>query len=204
MAEQEFKRHVAYKLRIGEILKGSPIFDADKFKFLEIADKSVARVNLIANIIDKFIQDGEKKFASVTLDDATGQIKLKLFGEDIKKFDDFTQGDTVQIVGLVRSWNNEIYLTPEIIKKRVPEYLLIRKLELDLEKPVHVDRAELNKTRDEILRIVKKEDDHGGADIEKIILELKSSPETINQEVRKLLEEGMVYEPRPGKLRYLG
>ena len=30
------------------------------------------------------------------------------------------------------------------------------------------------------------------------------SPEIIKQEVQKLLEEGIVFEPRPGKVRYLG
>jgi len=30
------------------------------------------------------------------------------------------------------------------------------------------------------------------------------SPIIINQEIQKLLEEGIVFEPRPGKVRYLG
>jgi hypothetical protein len=37
-----------------------------------------------------------------------------------------------------------------------------------------------------------------------MILNLKAAPDVINLEIKKLLEEGMVYEPRPGKLRYLG
>jgi hypothetical protein len=31
-----------------------------------------------------------------------------------------------------------------------------------------------------------------------------ASPEIINQEIQKMIEEGMVFEPRPGKVRYLG
>lgn len=204
MAEQEFKRNIAYKLKIGDLLAGKQIFDSEKLKLLEIENKQVIRVNLIANVIDKFIQDGEKKFGSVTLDDASGQIKIKTFGDDVQKFNDLLQGDTLQVIGFVRSWNNELYLTPEIIKKKEPAYLLVRKLELDLEKPKVMDKGEMNKLRDALLTEIKKEDNNGGADIEKMILELKSSPETINQEVKKLLEEGLIYEPRPGKLRYLG
>jgi len=33
---------------------------------------------------------------------------------------------------------------------------------------------------------------------------LKNEPEIINKEISKLLEEGFIYEPRPGKIRILG
>jgi len=205
MTEQkQFKRHIAYKLRVGDISKGKLIFDEEKFKMLELDGKQIIRVNFIANIIDKFVQEGERKFASITLDDASGQIKVKTFGDDIEKFSNFSQGDTIQITGLLRSWNDEIYMTPEIMKKRTPEYLLLRKLELDLQKPKTVDKSELNKLRESILEIVKKEDKEGGAEIDKMIMSLNSSPNSINSEIKKLLEEGIVYEPRPGKIRYLG
>ncbi len=204
MPEQEFKRYVAYKMLISDILAGRIVFDADRFKFLEFRNKQIIRVNVIANITDKYIQDDEKKFASLTLDDGSGQIKLKAFGEDIDKFKNYTQGDTVQVIGLLRTWNDEIYITPEIIKKREPPYLLLRKLETDLEKPKILERSELSQLREQILDSVKKAEESGGIEIETMILQLKQPPQTINSEIKKLLEEGMVYEPRPGKLRYLG
>ncbi|NCO11233.1 hypothetical protein CO038_01895 [Candidatus Pacearchaeota archaeon CG_4_9_14_0_2_um_filter_39_13] len=204
MSEEEFKRHIAYKFRIGDIISGNPVLDADRFKFLEIGDRHVVRVNIIANIVEKFVQDQEKKFASVTLDDASGQIKLKTFGDDIAKFEKFSQGDTVQVIGLLRSWNNEVYIIPEIIKSRTPEYLLLRKLETDLDKPKQISKEQSTAIKTKILEILKKEEDNGGADIEKMITDLPESPQTINLEIKKLLEEGIAYEPRPGKLRYLG
>jgi RecG-like helicase len=204
MPEQEFKRHIAFKMRIGDLLSGKPVIDMDRFKCLELEGKQIVRVNLIANITDKFVQEGEKKFASVTLDDASGQIKLKLFGDDINKFTPFAQGDTVVVIGLLRVWNNELYVTPEIIKKRDPSYLLVRKLEVDKEKPKVLEKSELAKIRDQVLESIKAHDEQGGVDVEQMMLDLKATPESINAEIRKLLEEGMVYEPRPGKLRYLG
>ena len=202
--QSEFKRRIAYKLRIGDILAGKVVLDADRFKFLEHENKEVVRINLIANIIDKFIQDDEKKFASLTLDDASGQIKVKVFGDDIQKFENFSQGDTLQIVGLLRQWNNEVYVIPEIMKKKEPTYLLVRKLELELEKPKTLAPEKLIELKDKILSLIKKEEENGGAEIESMILELKSPPESINQEIKRLLEDGIVYEPRPGKVRYLG
>ena len=39
----------------------------------------------------------------------------------------------------------------------------------------------------------------------KLITELRDfSPGIINQEIQRLLEEGIIFEPRPGKIRYLG
>ena len=140
-----FKRYVAYKFRIGSILAGRPVFDADKLKHIEINGQEVARINLIANIVDKFVQDGEKKYGTVTLDDATGQIRAKFFGEDIERLGDLNQGDTVLVVGLLRMWNNEIYITPEIMRKKETAFLLVRKLELEYEQPQSLNKEKIAK-----------------------------------------------------------
>ncbi len=202
--KDQYKRNIAYKLRVGQILAGAPILDADKFKFLELNNKHIARVNLIANVIDKYIQDGEKKFGSITLDDATGQIKAKVFGDEIERFAQLNQGDTLMVIGLLRSWKNEVYINPEIIKSRSPEYLLIRKLESEIEAPKTINKDELNNLKDKIITLVKEAEKDGGISIDKIIMDLHEPPEIINSEIKKLLENGVAYEPRPGKLRYLG
>jgi len=202
--EKQFTRNVAYKMRVGEIFAGKVILDGERFRSLEVPGKQVVRVNLVANVIDKYIQDGEKKFASVTLDDSTGQIKLKVFGDDIEKFTPLNQGDTIMVIGLLRTWNNEIYITPEIIKKKEPAYLLIRKLEIEKEQPKVHDKAQISELKDKIINMVKEGEKDGGANIDQIILNLKESPDLINQEIKKLLEDGVIYEPRPGKIRYLG
>jgi RPA family protein len=190
-------------LKIGDILSGSQITDGERLKFIEVQGTNVARVNLIANIIDKYIQDEEKKFASITLDDASGQIKLKVFGEDIEKFKPLEQGDTILAIGLLREWNKEVYVTPEILKKKQPEYLLLRKLEVEKNKPKEQPK-EITELKDKMLVAIKREDANGGADIKALVTELNTKQDTINQEIRKLLEEGIIYEPRPGKVRYLG
>ena len=203
--EPNFKRNVAYKLRIGEILSGKPVIEGERIKFLEVSNKQVVRANIIANITDKYIQEGEKKFASVTLDDATGQIKLKAFGEDVEKFTNLSQGDTVLVIGLVRSWNNEVYLTPEIIKKKEPAFLLIRKYESEKDTPKVQDKTQISALKERITQMLRDAEKSGGIEIEHMIMNIKDhSADVINQEIRKILEDGIAYEPRPGKLRYLG
>jgi len=201
---EQFKRHIAHKFRIGKILSGKPILENDRLRFIEIENKTIIRVNLIANVIDKFVQEGEKKYASVTLDDATGQIRLKAFGDEISKFSALNQGDTIQVIGLLRYWNNEVYITPEIIKKKDPAFLLVRKLELEAEEPKSLEKDKLIELKDKIIYMIKEAEKDNGIEVEKIILELKENSSIINQEIKKLLEDGLVYEPRPGKLRYLG
>ncbi len=201
---EQFKRNVAYKFRIGALLSGKPILENERLRFLEISGKNVVRVNIIASIIDKFVQEGEKKYASMTLDDATGQIRVKTFGEDVEKFTPFGQGDIVMLVGLLRYWGNEIYITPEIIKKKDPSFLLLRKLELESEEPKSLDKDKLLELKDKILQMIKGAEKENGIEIETMIMQLKEPAEIINREIKKLLEDGLIYEPRPGKLRYLG
>src|SRR3989344_7771992 len=116
--ENQFKRNVAYKLRVGDILAGKPSLNGDRFNFLDFDGKNIIRVNVVGNIVDKFEREGEKKFSSFTLDDGSGQIKLRFFGDDVDKFKEINQGDTVVVIGLLRFWNNELYISPEIMRKQ--------------------------------------------------------------------------------------
>jgi len=208
MAEQQMKRNVAYKLRIGDILIGKPVTNGERFSFLELGDKKIVRVNIIGNIVEKYDSQGETKYISFTIDDGSGQIRLKVFGEDTEKFKDFFQGQTIVTVGLLRNWNDELYISPEIIKEMDPKYLLIRKLETEKEKAVMskpIEKEQIIAIKDKLLDMIKNSEGEGGIETDKIIMSLREfSPGIINKEIQKLLEEGIVFEPRPGKIRYLG
>ena len=208
MADQQFKRHIAFKFRIGDILIGKPIMDGERFSFLELGDKKIMRINIIGNIVDKYESEGEKKYSFFTLDDGSGQIKLKSFGDDVEKFKNINQGQTVLVIGVLRNWNNETYISPEIIKEQNTKYLLVRKLELEKEKSKNSDplgKDQIIAVKDKILGTIKNSEEEGGIEVDKIIMNLRDiSPEIINQEIQKFLEEGIIFEPRPGKVRYLG
>jgi hypothetical protein len=199
------KRNVAYKLRIGDILKGVPQMDEGKFLFLELGDRKVVRVNMIANCVDKFVQEGEKQFGSLTVDDASGQLKLKVFGEDVSRVADIMQGDTLQIVGNMREWNGEIYMIPEVVKKVDARWLLVRKLEMEkIKKDLPEVSGGKNELKNLILDKIKAAEADGGVDKEALVMDVEAESDVVEVEVKKLLEEGLVYEPRPGRLRYLG
>lgn len=211
---EQFKREIAYKLRIGDLLKAKIILDESgenpnpRLQFVELGDKKILRVNIIANVIDKFESEGERRFASITLDDGSGQIRARLFGEEIQKFQDLMQGDTIMMIGILKSFNEELYILPNIIRKTNPKYLLVRKLEIEKSFPkplTQEQKQEVKALRDEVIEMIKNAESNEGIDKEEIIIKLKNSrPELINQEIQKLLEEGIIYEPRPGRVRYLG
>jgi len=182
--------------------------DGERFSFLELGDKKIVRVNIVGNIVEKYDSEGETKFITFTLDDGSGQIKLRAFADSVEKFSKLVQGQTVIVIGILRSFNNETYISPEIIKEQDPKYLLIRKIEIEKQRNKNsspIQKEQIVAIKDKILEAIKNSEDNGGIEIDKIIMSLREiSPEIINQEIKKFLEEGIIFEPRPGKIRWLG
>ncbi|MCH7687959.1 MAG: OB-fold nucleic acid binding domain-containing protein [Planctomycetes bacterium] len=158
MAEDKIKRQIAFKLRVGDISSGKPKIEGDRFTHLELDGKNIVRVNLIGNIVEKFESSGEKQYSFTTLDDGSGQIKLKSFGDDVEKLKNFTEGQTVLVIGVLRNFQDETYVSPEIIREQDPKYLLIRKLEIEksFPKPLTTEqKQEIRALRDEIIDLIK-------------------------------------------------
>jgi len=227
------KREIAHKMRIGDILSGTPIVEEipqeaapnpneeianatqakERFRFLEFKDKRIVRVNIIANIVDMYNSAGDKQYSTLTVDDATGQIRIKAFGDSINLINSLSHGDTILIIGVLRIYGGEVYVSPEIVKKTDSRYLLIRKLEIEGKaknkeygKEEIKNKEEKPKTSKEmIIELIKSSGDSSGISTEDIILKINSAnPEAINSELIRLIEDGLIYEPRPGRVRWLG
>lgn len=224
MAEEQFKRNIAYKLRISNVLNGKPVMNNERFGFLELEGMRIIRVNIVGIVVDKYepsSDDGMKRYSFIKIDDGSGQISLKVFGDEVESVKNITHGQTVLVIGSLRYFNNEIYISPEIIKEHSPNYLLLRKLELEKENPFPSSNTEINQiqkqqkdeqkekankenSREKIVVLIKESESEGGIETEELIKKLSDSPEIVKQEIQKLLEEGIVFEPRPGKVRWLG
>ncbi|MDP2926010.1 MAG: OB-fold nucleic acid binding domain-containing protein [Nanoarchaeota archaeon] len=206
------KRETAYKLRIIDLLRGNQIFEESnelnkRLKFLELGNKKIVRINIMGNVVDKYESEGERRFATLTLDDGSGQIRIRVFGYEVSRFSDISYGDTLLVIGVLRFFNNELYILPELIKKHDSRYLLVRKLEI--EKALKFNnyqpkKQEIKALREEVIDLIKISEEREGIDKDEIIMKIKAEPELISQEIQKLLEEGIAYEPRPGRVRYLG
>lgn len=130
-AGRDTKRFTAYKIWIADVLQGNFVKqDGILPDYVRVNEKEVARVNLIAAVVDNF---SKENYTSLTLDDGTGQIRLKAFREDSLLLNTFSIGDILLVFARVREFNNETYLTPEIVKKVDERYAQLRKLELTKE-----------------------------------------------------------------------
>lgn len=251
MPDEIKKRFTAFKLPIGLIQQGQIEFEQEKFSRLVLGNKEVVRVNLIGTVVDKFIND-ESTYASITIDDGTGTIRVKVFSDNIEMLKEVQLGNTLTIIGVLRYFNNELYILPDIVKEIDARWLLARKLELQkeydyiyntkvqaevqtkvqlaqsqlqqqteitqekiqpdietikVENKVEGEDTEPEKTekslRDQVLEIIKAAEAEEGIDVDKLIMALKAPVDNINSTIIELLEEGTIFEPRPGRLRTL-
>ncbi len=125
------KRQTAYKIWISQI-NNSKYVKREGFEsnYIELGDKSISRVNIIATVVGKYISE-DKNYAVITLDDSTDTIRVKGFGPDVKKIEKVDFGDLINIVGKIKEYNDERYLTPEIIVKvKNKNWLIVRALEI--------------------------------------------------------------------------
>jgi len=124
------KRAVAHRFRIkdlagGEYVAGGTI---DNPTYVKLGDMKISRVDLLGRVLDKSDSDG---FSSMTLQDKTGKIKIKAFGNDSVMVKAVTMGDLVRVIGKIRQDSIERFVLGEIVKKiDDANYELLRDKEL--------------------------------------------------------------------------
>ena len=224
--QEQFKRNIAFKLRIEDFSRGKPVIENERLSYFDFYGKKIVRVNIVGSVVEKFDSSGEKKYTFLTLDHGSGQIKVRAFGEEAEKLKDVTHGETLIIIGTLRHFNNEIYISPEIVKEQSPKYLIVRKLELEKERkdypamnsyrgsgnemqnrgamPEQLENRISVNIKEIVQETIKNAESQGGIEIEFLKKTINHPGEIVMNEVQKLLEEGVVFEPRPGKIRWLG
>ncbi|HLC65048.1 MAG TPA: hypothetical protein VJI46_02885 [Candidatus Nanoarchaeia archaeon] len=194
---EQFKRHVAYKASIAQLLGSKFIKEAD-LSYLLIGDRRVSRVNIIGIVVG--VDD-----AAVILDDGSSRIALRTFGESLVF--NGAVGDSVLVVGRPREFDNDRYIVPEIISKIDSRWMAVRKLELKL-----IPEAEKTYEESEVIRetidddtstkvynLIKSLDEGEGVEVERVISGIESAEKIISN----LLKEGEIFEIRPGRVKVL-
>ena len=128
-------RKTANKIWISLLLRGEFHKEEGEFgsNYVLIGDKKISRVNVIAIVVDKFINEVHDA-GTVEIDDGSGNILIKVWQDDVKIIDNVTIGDLILAVGKLRQFNDEIYIVPELIKTlKDMNWAKIRKLELEKE-----------------------------------------------------------------------
>lgn len=201
------KRQIAYKARICDILNGGFARGDFSSGYIRVNNVDVSRVNIIATVVYK--PEHTANYGSVIVDDGTGRISLRSFN-DGNVFLKSNIGDVILIIGRVREFNNERYISSEIFKKiNNIDWVNVRKLELSSnttsnvelknETVTHFDMP--TKVYEEVLSLIKKLDDGDGVLVDDVINNYNKNNAEVA--ISKLLESGNIFEIRPGKLRVL-
>lgn len=130
----EISRMPAKKVRISDITNGKYFFsNADQKKaayVITIYGQRLSRVNIVATVIDKFLNEDES-YCALTLDDGTGIVKVKAFKEEARSIAKFELGDLVLTIGKLREYTGEVYVAGEAIRKlNDAKFEQVRRLEL--------------------------------------------------------------------------
>lgn len=211
------KRHTAYKLWIGNIADSDIKIDENGYKYYDICDKKVIRINVIANVIHRYDNE-EGTYTNVVVDDGSGQIKLKCWNEDTQILANIDIGDIVLIIGKLGSTESEIYIRPEIVKNiDNSDWELLRKVELsnlygkpEKQKKImnqmvvteeKVEESGSVKLREKIINAIEKAE--GEVEIISLIKSTGISEDEVDKIIEDLLKEGEIYQPKPGFVRLL-
>lgn len=195
------KRNVACKILISSILNGDFAKDDSSAGYVKINDAVISRVNVIANLVYKTEENG---YYNVIIDDGTAKVSLKSF-EKKAFFSNIDVGDIILVIGRIREYANERYIMPEIIKKLGITWMTLRKLELKEEIISNKAEAATSTTENidaskSVYELIKKLDNGEGVAIEDL---MGSHDEDVEKIVNKLLENGDVFEIKPGKIKIL-
>ena len=210
MAEQQMQpRQIAYKVRIGELLRGEYIEqDGWQPNFVKVGNKQVSRVNIIATIIDT--QPGAN-FGSITVDDGSGALQVRAFNEDSAKLSLVNIGDVVIIIGRPRRYGNQMFISYEIVKKLDPLWLRVRQKELG-DNPINgtqtinvqiVKPGNINENKKRILGLIQNIDNGNGADIDEVVNNSGFTKKEAEDILEDLIKVGEIYENIAGKVKLL-
>lgn len=209
-------RQTARKVRIWDIMSGTFVKkEGFEPSFVKTSSgEEVSRARVLGTVVSVFTAD-DNNFASVTIDDGSDTIRLKVF-KTTKPLDSLNVGDVVDVVGKVREYNGEVYVIPEIaMKVEDPNFELMRRLELVRnersgkragktiekggEKSGGTDNSEKAVLKKEVLKIIgSSKDGMVYSELGKLV---KAKEADLEWAVDELLNEGICYEPSPGKIR---
>ncbi|TET10812.1 MAG: hypothetical protein E3J86_04370 [Candidatus Thorarchaeota archaeon] len=92
------------------------------------------RVVVVGFVVSKFYREGDesgkKKFESVTLDDGTDTIQVKVWDDDAAVLERVKENILALVIGKVRKYEDETYIIPEIVRELTdPNYMSLHLME---------------------------------------------------------------------------
>ena len=125
----EKRRLTAIKTKIGPVINGKFVVQEGFNPNYVLTDHGrLSRVRILATVVDKFISESGK-MASLTLDDGTNTIRAKAFG-GMAIFNPIEVGNIVDVIGRLKEYQGEVYLSPETAAVLDINHEMLRELEI--------------------------------------------------------------------------
>ncbi len=124
------ERLTARKVTAEDIIEGN-YYEQDGFDpnyLLTTYGLRVSRARVLGTVVDRYVNDDES-YGALTLDDGSATLRAKFF-QDLEMMDGVGEGDIVEVIGKVKEYDGERYITPELVVHREPTMELVRALEL--------------------------------------------------------------------------
>lgn len=230
MELKTYDRQIAIKTPIQTLLLGDYIREKEQEPnyLLTKEQEKIYRINLMGVVLTKELQGS---ITNILLDDGTGKIVLRYFEEN-KILTQLNIGDALLVIGKLRSYNQEKYISPEIVKKIDHLWLKLRALEFKKKNknnlnnqnkfPTNEKEEKQNKSalksnkkiseesigeKTDILPMQKlinliKELDRGEGVLIEDIIANSYLTNTENL-LEKMLEKGDIFQNSPGKVKVL-
>lgn len=226
-------RQTAFKVWIADLINGRYVKEEGEWTpnyVLVRDDLKVSRVNLIASVVSKNINE-DSSYGFLTVDDGTSSINLKAWRDDINILSKREIGDLINIIGRVREYSEGLYVIPEVVKKlEDPNWAKVRKLELEklYGKPPKIKNKDISEkkimievqdstplgiivkeesanepsqtNRQKVLKFIGKKDEISYDDL---FDGLEIDEKEVESIIKELLREGEIYQPKPNYLKVI-
>jgi RPA family protein len=177
--------------------------------------EDLGEVKIFGTILGKNIYrtEGKVEYGILLVGDGSGStIRIKAWGSGTSALDQLEKGELVDIVGKVRHSRDETFLVPEIVRKLPdPNWRIVRELEIiedylsrkkaKIRGSLRPDGKEVDLRR-EIISTIDIKGGDAGIDFTELVKCIRhSNEEEIKKTLNELLDQGMIYETRPGRYR---
>jgi RPA family protein len=199
----------AYKLFIRDITDRTLNKTEERLSYIELNGVTVSTVRVMGVVVSRYDTEG---YTILSLDDSTETISVRAFGEDKNIVSAVLVGDTVDVVGTLREYEEETYIVPRSVwRVEDPNWEVVRKLELLIrakksglgftEEEVLDQEVEEPELKSIVLSLIEKLDTGSGADYNALLKDSGIEGSQVDETLNDLLKDGEIYEPKIGKFK---
>jgi RPA family protein len=200
----------AYKLFIRDVTERTLNKAEDGPSYIEYNDQPISTVRVMGVVVSRY--DSER-YTILTVDDSTETISVRAFGDDKDMLGGVAVGDTLDVIGVLREYEEETYIAPRSVwKVEDPNWEIVRNLELLIrsketgvgvshEEVLDQEEVEESDLKPTVLNLIKKFDAGDGTDYNTLLKESGLSESLLDSTLNDLLSDSDVYEPKIGKFK---